>query len=104
MKFTIFLSTDGKHTVQGEAETQLETSSVNVRAQELYDEIVGKYGTKQEQTVKAYTPKPAFPNDTGSVAVTQEKAHEGLGVCSKCGAPNLLSKAGKTYCSKKCWL
>lgn len=26
-----------------------------------------------------------------------------LGECSKCGAPNKLSKAGKKYCSKLCW-
>ncbi len=28
---------------------------------------------------------------------------EDLGECSKCGAPNKLSKAGKPYCSKLCW-
>ena len=27
-----------------------------------------------------------------------------LGNCSKCGEPNKLSKAGKVYCSAKCWL
>jgi|TARA_Y100000310_G_C20700339_1_gene829120 hypothetical protein len=29
---------------------------------------------------------------------------EELGVCSKCQAPNKLSKAGKKYCSNTCWL
>ena len=28
---------------------------------------------------------------------------EDLGVCSKCGAANKLSKNGKPYCSKLCW-
>lgn len=27
-----------------------------------------------------------------------------LGNCEKCGAPMKLSKAGKPYCSKTCWL
>jgi len=26
-----------------------------------------------------------------------------LGNCEKCGAPKLLSKMGKQYCSKLCW-
>lgn len=29
---------------------------------------------------------------------------ENLGNCEKCHAPNALSKAGKVYCSAKCWL
>lgn len=31
------------------------------------------------------------------------KAKADLGNCSKCGASNKLSKAGKPYCSKLCW-
>lgn len=26
------------------------------------------------------------------------------GTCNKCGAPEAISKAGKKYCSAKCWL
>lgn len=29
---------------------------------------------------------------------------ENLGNCSRCGAPNKLSKQGKVYCSNTCWL
>jgi len=102
MKFTIFLSSDGKHTVQGEAEGVNELFEVSTKAQDLYDALRAKYGTKQEQTVKAYTPKPSFPDDTGTVATPPTQTS--YGVCPKCGAVNLLSARGKTYCSKRCWL
>jgi len=103
MKFTIFLSTDGKHTVQAEGEAG-ELGEMRVMAEASYDAILQKYGTKQEQTVKAYNPKPAFPDDSGPQAIAPEPAPQTLGVCPKCGAPNWLSKSGKIYCSKKCWL
>jgi hypothetical protein len=30
--------------------------------------------------------------------------NQNLGNCQKCGAPLAMSKAGKQYCSAKCWL
>lgn len=37
--------------------------------------------------------------------VQQNQGLEGaLGTCSKCGAPNKISKQGKKYCSNTCWL
>lgn len=105
MKFTIFLSTDGKHTVQAETAQDeiIDPQEMLTNTESMYDKIVAKYGTKQAQTVKAYTPKPAFPDDTGPSAVPPQQV-KGYGVCPKCGAPNALSARGKIYCSKKCWL
>ena len=39
-----------------------------------------------------------------TLAPVQTVQSADLGVCSKCGAKNALSKAGKIYCSARCWL
>jgi hypothetical protein len=41
-------------------------------------------------------------SNTSNYAVKPQPVQ--LGNCDKCGAPNSLSKAGKPYCSAKCWL
>jgi len=38
------------------------------------------------------------------IMTVTEGQGDDLGKCPKCGAPNKLSKAGKPYCSKTCWL
>lgn len=36
--------------------------------------------------------------------VTPVAATNVLGNCTKCGAPNLVSRAGNKYCSERCWI
>jgi hypothetical protein len=84
----VFLSTDGKHTVRLLTKNEEQRNVGIPYAKALYTKILAEFGTKQGQAVKEYA------KETG----------KDLGVCTKCGAPNLLSKNGKPYCSKKCWL
>lgn len=53
-KLSIFLSTDGKHTVNVEVEDQESRHEATRKAMELYDYILARYGTKQAQAVKEY--------------------------------------------------
>ena len=94
MKFTVFLSTDGKHTIQTEAD-EVELAEAIAIARSHYDDIVKAYGTKQEQAVKAYAKKEAFPNDSGNSA---SAGAEGIPMCSK---HNKAMRKGKFgwYCS-----
>ena len=64
-----------------------------------------------KQTIDSYLDagfQPSWNMDTNKAvqqtlpAQTVQSAD--LGVCSKCGAKNALSKAGKIYCSARCWL
>ena len=48
--------------------------------------------------------KPTWSDNGHSKATTVSQATQELGNCKDCGSPNLLSKKGKPYCSKKCWL
>ena len=57
MQIKIFLSSDGKHTVQADADLP-EADEALDKAEEMYDKILKKYGTKQEQAVKAYAADP----------------------------------------------
>lgn len=54
-----------------------------------------KKAPKNASTMTKETPETQKPTMLPSQA---------LGVCSKCGAPNKLSKQGKVYCSATCWL
>jgi membrane protease subunit (stomatin/prohibitin family) len=86
---TVFLSTDGKHTVSMTASTP-EGRNAGIRwAKTKFDQIMEIYGSKQGQAAKEY--KRAEDN-------------AGLGQCSKCGASNARSQKGSIYCSAKCWL
>ena len=82
----LYLSTDGKNTVHVKASTPEGRKAGLKWAKLVYDGMKATYGTKQELNAKTY-----------------DKT-EDLGVCPKCGAPNLRSMKGKIYCSKKCWL
>lgn len=42
--------------------------------------------------------------NTASAPEAPKYSQGGKGQCDKCGADMVLSKAGKIYCSKKCWL
>ena len=75
MKIKVYLSTDGKHTVEADEITDMEDL---LKAQGFYDVIVAKYGTKQEQAVKAYAKKEGFPDDSGNMA---HKMVPGIPVC-----------------------
>ena len=96
MQIKIFLSSDGKHTVQADADLP-EADEALVKAEEMYDKILAKYGTKQEQAVKAYATKPAFPNDTGDKATT---GSPGVPMCPKHHKPMTNGKYG-WYCQSK---
>ena len=49
--------------------------------------------------------EPSWNKETTSEALDPDWVREeDYGVCVKCGAPNLKSKKGNFYCSKKCWL
>lgn len=84
---TIILSTDGKQSVIAKATTKEGRASALKWTKTVYDRLSFTYGSKQAYATKEY-----------------KEAESGLGKCEKCSAPNLLSKAGKPYCSKKCWL
>lgn len=71
MEIKVYLSTDGKHTV--EASNVVSEADVE-RAQELYDKILAKYGTKQKQAAEAYAKKDGFPNDEGPKATYGQDA------------------------------
>lgn len=77
-ELTIFLSTDGKHTVSTVSNNPEAHKRAVLAATELYDQIVKKYGTKQAQAVKAYSAKPSFPDDSGSMA---HEASSGIPIC-----------------------
>jgi hypothetical protein len=47
--------------------------------------------------------QPSWNQDTNK-AVQTVMPQTDLGVCTKCGAKNSLSKLGKVYCSARCWL
>lgn len=87
-KSTLFLSTDGKLTISVEASTPDGRKAGNEYAVKTYNWLKSTFGSKQAYSAKEYA-----------------KADESsLGNCSKCGAPNKMSKNNKIYCSAKCWL
>ena len=48
---------------------------------------------------------PSWNQETNkAVQTTLPVVTQDLGVCTKCGAKNALSKLGKVYCSARCWL
>jgi hypothetical protein len=53
------------------------------------------------QIVSSDTTGANLPKIYGDTVTISE---EDLGVCSKCGSPNALSKVGNKYCSAKCWM
>lgn len=53
-EFELFLSTDGKHTVHIKADTDEGREKGGTYAAKVFDAIKAKYGTKQEQSAKAY--------------------------------------------------
>jgi len=94
MNIKIFLSTDGKHTVQVDADLP-EADEAYVKAEELYTKIIDKHGTKQEQAVKAYAKKESFPNDEpGGPA---KPASVGIPMCPDHHKPMAHGKYG-WYC------
>ena len=50
--------------------------------------------------------KPSWNEQTNGQISTKDASttQDNLGNCAKCGAPNKLSKRGKTYCSNTCWI
>ena len=80
----VWLSTDNKNTVRILAKDRQGRRAGLLWAKGVYDRLRELYKTKQEANVDAYK--------------------QDLGKCSKCGAPNLLSKKGQPYCQNKCWL
>jgi hypothetical protein len=83
----LFLSTDGKMTVSIKAVNPAQRKAGARYAKDMYFWLKENFGSKQAFATKEY-----------------KAAESGLGVCSKCGAPNLKSMKGKVYCSNKCWL
>ena len=57
--------------------------------------IEGALGRKGEEKVIEFTENLEPPVNP---------PQQVLGNCPKCGAPEKMSKAGKPYCSKTCWL
>lgn len=53
-KISLFLSTDGKHTVHVEVNDPKSRHEAIKKGTELYDYILSRYGTKQAQAVKEY--------------------------------------------------
>ena len=84
----VFLSTDGKHTVNVRASTKAGRKAALAWSKAVYDKLIYTYGTKQAQAKRDYE-TPSTPD---------------LGKCKDCGAPNKMSTKGKPYCSAKCWL
>lgn len=94
-KITLWLSTDGKQTVQVEAETK-EGRSVGIPyAKALYKKVLEEFGTKQAQAVKEYSGKKGFPNDSGPIA---QEAQAGIPIHH--GKPMTFGKWG-WYCKTK---
>lgn len=60
-KITIWLSTDGKHTVQAEVTDAAQGHEALAIVEELYDEIEGKYGQKVDQWKKTAEKPVAAP-------------------------------------------
>lgn len=94
---TIFLSTDGKHTVSITASTHAGRRDGMKWAKQVYERLMIIYGSKQMNAAKEYK--------------KIEKEDAGLGRCPKCNSPMALSskinpKTGKQniYCIDKCWL
>ena len=65
-KLIIFLSTDGKHTVNVEVFDPESRHQAVKKAMEMYDYIVARYGTKQAQAVREYA------KENGNEKVDQE--------------------------------
>ena len=57
-KLTLFMSTDGKHTVSVVVDAPDSRKDAILAAEKLYDYIKFKYGTKQAQAVKEYSSPP----------------------------------------------
>lgn len=88
----VFMSTDGKHTVHvttAIGSTPEDKKAAYEAVVSIFEQIKGRYGTKQQQNVQAYD------------KVEPKLAPEGN--CPKCNAPMKISSKGKPYCSKLCW-
>ena len=48
--------------------------------------------------------RPVTTFDQEEIDAKENVSLSNLGTCAKCGAANAMSKAGKKYCSAKCWL
>lgn len=76
-ELTVFMSTDGKHTVSGKATKAEAKAQMWIELQELYDVLEMRKGTKQEQNIKAY-------NKTD-----EEKKEEAKAKQEVCAHPNV---------------
>lgn len=89
---TVFMSTDGKHTVSIKSATAQGRKVGMIWMKQVYTRLMDVYGSKQENAAKAYKKvEGALGQDTS------------LGVCSKCGGPMKLSQKGRPYCANLCW-
>ena len=92
MDVKIFLSTDGKHTVEVDSVDE-DAEKARELAEEIYDKIYVRYGTKQAQAAKAYAAKPASSTTTEDPAWVE--GSEVAPVCPKHpGKPMTLGKWG----------
>ncbi len=85
----------------------------------LITPLIDKQLDEIDRLIEERDVKPSWNPETNKVAldkdadwvkeatpVVQPQLNGGaqsLGNCSRCGAPNKLSKQGKPYCSKVCW-
>lgn len=86
---TVFMSTDGKHTVSIKADTPAGRRDGMKWAKKVYERLLMIYGSKQEYSAKEYK---------------KAEGNEGLGRCEKCNSSMKMSKQGKPYCGKLCWM
>lgn len=85
---TVFMSTDGKHTVSIKSDTPAGRRDGMKWMKQVYERLMTIYGSKQEYSAKEYK---------------KAEGNEGLGRCEKCNASMKMSTRGKPYCGKLCW-
>jgi len=64
------------------------------------DDIVSKAYELNDKLQEKYP----LPDPIEVITATPPTPIRALGNCPDCGAPRIMSKAGKPYCSAKCWL
>lgn len=85
-KLTVILSTDGKHSVVVETNSEFQRKQGIPAAKTLYEKILNEYGTKQGQAVREYGREKNG---------LEKKLEEEIFTCKTCGAP-AKKRSGET--------